>query len=259
MTTRSSMCVLCAELLQLCLTLCDPMDCIPSGSSAHEDSPGKNTGVGCHALLQEIFPTQGSNPHLLCFLHWGNRVCSLSMSQWGSHHSSVLARKLPWTEGAWMATIQGAAKSQTWLSAWAESKQLLTNLYEKRLYVLSETLLLTLSMILFEKHAFKRNFLKLYQELSFRPYSPMRDFFSTGPERLNPFFLPGGDKRLSLPGREWERVLAASPAKPALEKWFGRNICGPELSATMYQGGVSCTRFSLVSWTKAKMGSWACT
>ena len=25
------------------------------------DSPGKNTGVGCHALLQEIFPTQGSN------------------------------------------------------------------------------------------------------------------------------------------------------------------------------------------------------
>ena len=34
------------------------------------DSPGKNTGVGCQALLQEIFPTQGSNPHLLCLLHW---------------------------------------------------------------------------------------------------------------------------------------------------------------------------------------------
>ena len=29
------------------------------------DSPGKNTGVGCHFLLQGIFPTQGSNPHLL--------------------------------------------------------------------------------------------------------------------------------------------------------------------------------------------------
>ena len=29
------------------------------------DSPGKNTGVGCHALLQGIFPTQGSNPCLL--------------------------------------------------------------------------------------------------------------------------------------------------------------------------------------------------
>ena len=31
------------------------------GSSAHGDSPGKNTGMGCHALLQGIFPTQGSN------------------------------------------------------------------------------------------------------------------------------------------------------------------------------------------------------
>ena len=34
------------------------------------DSPGKNTGVGCHALLQVIFLTQGSNPHLLYLLHW---------------------------------------------------------------------------------------------------------------------------------------------------------------------------------------------
>ena len=43
---------------------CDPMGCNPSGSSVHGDSPGKNTGVGCHALLQRIFPTQGSNPDL---------------------------------------------------------------------------------------------------------------------------------------------------------------------------------------------------
>ena len=34
------------------------------GSSVHEDSPGKNTGVGCHALLQGIFPIQGLNPGL---------------------------------------------------------------------------------------------------------------------------------------------------------------------------------------------------
>ena len=32
--------------------------------------PGKNTGVGCHFLLHGIFPTQGSNPHLLHLLHW---------------------------------------------------------------------------------------------------------------------------------------------------------------------------------------------
>ena len=48
-----------------CLTLCDPMDCRLPGSSIHGDSPGKNTGVGCHALLQGIFLTQGSNLGLL--------------------------------------------------------------------------------------------------------------------------------------------------------------------------------------------------
>ena len=49
-----------------CLTLCDPMNCSPSGSSVHGDSPGKNTVVHCHALLKGIFPIQGSNtgfPH----------------------------------------------------------------------------------------------------------------------------------------------------------------------------------------------------
>ena len=34
------------------------------------DSPGKNTGVGCHAFLQGIFSTQGLNLHFLCLLHW---------------------------------------------------------------------------------------------------------------------------------------------------------------------------------------------
>ena len=49
---------------QSCPILCDPMDCSLPGSSIDRDSPGKNTGVGCHALLQGIFPTQGSNPGL---------------------------------------------------------------------------------------------------------------------------------------------------------------------------------------------------
>ena len=50
--------------------LCDPTDCSPSGSSGHGDSPGKNTEMGCYALLQGIFHIQGSNPHLLSLLHW---------------------------------------------------------------------------------------------------------------------------------------------------------------------------------------------
>ena len=60
--THTHICVCLA--IQLCLTLCNPMDCSPPGSSVHGNSPGKNTGVGCHALLQQIFPTQGSNPSL---------------------------------------------------------------------------------------------------------------------------------------------------------------------------------------------------
>ena len=46
--------------------LCDPMDCSPPSSSVHGDSPGKTTGVGCHFLLQGIFPIQRLN---LCLLH----------------------------------------------------------------------------------------------------------------------------------------------------------------------------------------------
>ena len=45
------------------------IDCNPPGSSVHGDSPGKNTGVGCHSFLQGIFPTGGSNLCLLCLLH----------------------------------------------------------------------------------------------------------------------------------------------------------------------------------------------
>ena len=41
--------------------------CLPARLLCPWDSPGKNTGVGCHALLQGISPTQGSNPSLL---HW---------------------------------------------------------------------------------------------------------------------------------------------------------------------------------------------
>ena len=45
------------------------------------DSPGKNTGVGCPALLWGIFPTQGSNPHLLSLLNWHAGSLPLSNSK----------------------------------------------------------------------------------------------------------------------------------------------------------------------------------
>ena len=56
-----------AQLFHSCLTLCDPMGCSPVREIFWQkwDFPGKNTGVGCHALLQGIFLTQGLNLHLL--------------------------------------------------------------------------------------------------------------------------------------------------------------------------------------------------
>ena len=46
-----------------------------------QDSPGKNTGVGGHDLLKGIFQTQGSNPHLLCPLHWQAGSLPLAQSE----------------------------------------------------------------------------------------------------------------------------------------------------------------------------------
>ena len=58
--------VLCwAQSLQSCATFSDPMDCSPSSSSVHGDSPVKNNGVGSLSLLQGNFPTQKSNLGLL--------------------------------------------------------------------------------------------------------------------------------------------------------------------------------------------------
>ena len=57
-------CAVLRLVTQSCPTLCNPMDCSPPGSSVQRDSPGKNTEVGCHTLLQGIFPNQGSNPYL---------------------------------------------------------------------------------------------------------------------------------------------------------------------------------------------------
>ena len=48
------------------------------------DSPGKNTGVGCHALLQGIFLTQGLNPCLLCLLHLAGGFFTTSAT-WEAH------------------------------------------------------------------------------------------------------------------------------------------------------------------------------
>ena len=56
--------LVCARPLQLCPTL-PPYGVLPTRRLCPWDSPGKNTGVGCHFLLKRIFPSQGLNPYLL--------------------------------------------------------------------------------------------------------------------------------------------------------------------------------------------------
>ena len=59
----------CASVCaQSCLTLCDFMDCSPPGSSVHGISQARI--LEWVAIILGIFLTQGSNPHLLCLLHW---------------------------------------------------------------------------------------------------------------------------------------------------------------------------------------------
>ena len=105
--------VLCLAA-QLCLTLCDPMDCSTSGSSVHWDSQGKNASMDCHALLQGIFQTQGVNPALLhCrwilyhLSHQGSLCVHIYIfvcvyiyisEKVMAPHSSTLAWEIPWTE-----------------------------------------------------------------------------------------------------------------------------------------------------------------
>ena len=113
---------------QSCLILCDPMDCSPPGSSSHGDSPGRNTGVICHALLQGTFPPRGTEQEspaprasLVAQLvktppaMWETWVWSLGwedpLEKGKATHSSTLAWKTS------MNCIgHGVAKSRTWLS-----------------------------------------------------------------------------------------------------------------------------------------------
>ena len=64
----------CFTILALAMCLALPNSLQPHGLQlarllCPQNSPGKNSGVGCHFLLQGIFLTQGLNPHLLCLLH----------------------------------------------------------------------------------------------------------------------------------------------------------------------------------------------
>ena len=79
---------------QLCLTLCNPMECSPPGSSVHGDSPGKNTGVGV-AISFSRASSQPRDPTWVnkCLLTW--QAGSLLLCHLRSPHPALLGFKLP--------------------------------------------------------------------------------------------------------------------------------------------------------------------
>ena len=98
-----------AKSLQSCPTLGNLWTCSLSGASVHEDSLGKYAGVSFYALLQGIFPTQGSNPHLLCLL-----PCQMvSDFSGGSEGKICLQRRRPGF-GPWVGKTQGLSRRRKW-------------------------------------------------------------------------------------------------------------------------------------------------
>ena len=100
-----------AKLLQSCPSLCNPMDLQPSRLFCPWDSPGKNTGVGCH-FLQGIFQTLGSNPGLL---HW--QADCLPLSQLGNPKCLCLC-SVSNLSACWQSGIEGLLRSLPPLNLW---------------------------------------------------------------------------------------------------------------------------------------------
>ena len=88
-----------AKSLQLCPTLCDPIDGSPPDSCPW-DSPGKNTGVGCHFLLQSTKVKSESEVAQSCPTLSNPMDCSLPGS---SIHGIFQARVLEW--GAYIVSF----------------------------------------------------------------------------------------------------------------------------------------------------------
>ena len=90
-------CSACTLSHFICVWLCNSMDCSPFNLLCPWDSPGKNTRVGCHAFLQGIFLTQGSNPRLLCLQPW--QAGSLPLAPPGKPRAWCSLEQKPLQEG----------------------------------------------------------------------------------------------------------------------------------------------------------------
>ena len=121
------------------------MDCGPPGPSVHGDSPGKNTGVGSHFLLQGIFLTQGLNPGLCTagrfFPIWAT----------GKTHNSVVVLFKSDTDGGTSLVVQllglcdSTAGAQVW-SAFGELRSCMPHSVVQKKKVKKKMILICLQM-----------------------------------------------------------------------------------------------------------------
>ena len=115
---------------QSCPTLCNPIHYGPPGSSVHGDSPGKNTEVGCHVLLQGIFPTQELNQSLL---HCRRILYQLSYQ--GNPPAILLLVIHPGKTKALNQKMHAPECSQWFLAkTWKQNKCLLTDEWIKNMW-----------------------------------------------------------------------------------------------------------------------------
>ena len=120
-----------SEVVQSCLTLSDPMDCSPPGSSVHGIFPVKNTGVGCHCLL-----LPGANRWLIgkdpdAGKDWGRRRGWQRMRRLDGITNSMdmnfcKLQEMVRNREAWHAAIHGVQNSWARLGDWKTTTNIIT-------------------------------------------------------------------------------------------------------------------------------------
>ena len=105
--------------------LLQPYGLLPTRLLCPWDSPGKNTGVGCHVLLQRIFPTQRPYSHLLQLLH-----CRQFLYRWAKRKAHVCVSLCVYTDilycfiflCTWTSYWENIHNIYQFISLWPPSK-----------------------------------------------------------------------------------------------------------------------------------------
>ena len=98
--------------LQSCPTLYDPMDCSTAGSSVYGDSPGKNTGVGCHDFLLSdpgIKPASLTSPELAGGFFTTNAT-------WEAHRYAYIHIKMKIVTMLYFVVVQSLSRVQLFVT-----------------------------------------------------------------------------------------------------------------------------------------------